>query len=255
MKEFANIDLREIFKFQDACANAHMGESELLRTSFAFVSDAFRLNARILQSAQFELNKQHAIRKLGVDTLSHIAVAVRLALWGALPESVAVWRGALESAAQLKLVVKDQSYRTFNYELSTKLKRLSYESAFEELGDLGQSLESLHGKLSERGSHSTAKRLALSDYELDGQEYDRLGFAKNPIYPLYVVHHSMILIAMVSDALFVAHEQEGRDYEWTGELSALLTRFDKLCEKYETEVPSLKKATNSTTARVKQNGI
>lgn len=235
-----DLGLNEIFAFQNSCADAHLAESPLLRASYDLVSDAFRLTNEILQTMTFEAQKQTAIRILTVDALSHTAVAMRLGLWGALPESVAVWRGALESSAQLRLVVKEQSYKTFNYELSGKLKRLSYGRAFEELGRLGEGLESLHGKLSEKAVHSTAKRLALSDYVWDGQEYDRLGFARKIEYPLYITHHSMLLTMLLSDALYSAHEQEDRVYPLTDRLSSLLSRFDELCARFKADVPGLR---------------
>ncbi len=233
------LGLDELFGLQDAAAEAHLAESELLRRAYLLLSDVVAFNARILHTTQFEAEKQTVVRTLAVDTLSHVIVAIRLALWGALPESLAVWRGALESGAQLKLVVEGQRYKSFIHEMTRKLDRVSYEAAFSQLGELGASIEKLHGRISEMAAHSTAKRLALVAYEFEGKDFDRFGFARKLEHALYPTYYYMVLAMMVSDALYVAHEQENRPFPLATELSLLLSRFDSICKEFQTTFPKL----------------
>jgi hypothetical protein len=237
--------LNEIFALQDEAAKLNFKESALVREAYEVMSDAIRFSYTVLQEMPFEATKKTAIRRLAVDCLSHAIIAMRVGLWGGLPESLGTLRGATESAAQLTFVVKEQKYSTVAVETNRKFDQISYESAFDGLGALGESMERLHGRFSNTGSHSTARRLALVDYEYDGQEYDRLGFAPSPKYAEIAVYYSMLVCMPVCDALYMAYKQEDVEFRLAQELSELLQRFEATCDKFYARVPKLKETIES----------
>ena len=234
------LGLNEVFRLQDEAAKRHLAQSELLRLAYGVISDAIDICAKSLMNAKFPAEKQTAIRRLGVDCLSHLIVSMRVGLWGALPESLSVHRGAIESAGQLLYVVKNQTYRTAVTEMRRKFDTVRYKTVFTELGNMGASMDKLHGRFSEMASHSTAMRSQFVQYEFDGTEYDRLGFAVESRFAEFVAYYSMLVVMMVCDALFLAHQQEERELALSQELLAVLGRFNTLCDRFSEEFPPLK---------------
>jgi hypothetical protein len=112
--------------------------------------------------------------------MASIVTSVRIGLWGNLPDSIVLQRAALETATILTAVVKAQEYQILTHELATGLTRYSFEKARASLGDLGRTIQSLWGRLSNVGAHTTQTRLKFSSYEIEGKEYDRLGAAMDP---------------------------------------------------------------------------
>jgi hypothetical protein len=217
--------LERLFEMQDEVLEEHIASSDLLKRTFSFLSDCAWLNTKILTSMRFEAEKQTAIRRLAVDSLSHTLVAIRLGLWGALPESMAILRSAIESCAQLQYVVKNKKYRTLLYELDRKLDRLSFEKCMAALGNLGKRIEKIHGRISETAAHSTASRLALTSYKYQGEFYDKVGFARNVENAELALFYCMDSCMMVLEAFLWAYEQDNLDVEWATSLDQLNTRF------------------------------
>ncbi len=240
MISWDRIGLDEVFILQDEAAKRNFNESSLVKQAYGVVTKTISLCYIVLKEMPFEALKKTAIRWLAVDCLSHAIVAMRIGLWGALPESLGVLRGATESGAQLSYVVRERKYKTLAAEMARKFQRVSYETAFEGLGSLGGGMEGLHGRISDVASHSTAKRLALVDYEFEGQDYDRLGFAPAPQNAEIAAFYSMLVCMPVCDALYAAHQQDGLEFPLSQDLLTLLREFDAVCEKFYERVPKLK---------------
>jgi hypothetical protein len=151
-----------------------------------------------------------------------LVVAARVGLWGALPESLSVLRGAVESCAQFAFVVIGRKYGTVVYEV-TKLGRFRqahFDQACEDLGPLGEKLRRLHDQISETASHSTVKRFSLLDYHFEGQDYDRLGFAVDPKSAKLVIFHATLLANILAISLRLAYEQDQIRFDWIAELES-----------------------------------
>jgi len=176
----------------------------------ALLSSLVTISFQALHEMRFPEKKQTAVRHLGTDTLSYLVVATRVALWGALPESLSVLRGAIESCAQLAFVISEGKYATVIYE-ATELRRfrqIHFDEACSRLGPLGEKLSRLHSQISEAASHSTVKRFALLDYHFEGEEYDRLGFAVDPKSAKLVILHCLPLANVLARCLQLAFMQD-----------------------------------------------
>jgi hypothetical protein len=178
----------------------------------------------------FAAEKQTVIRYLAGDTLSHIVVAARIGLWGALPESLSVLRGAIESCAQLAYVVSEKRYGTVIYEAQVlgRCRQLDFERVCGKLGNLGERLSRLHFQISGAAGHSTLTRLSLLEYKFQGEEYDRLGFAFRPENARLATHHCVLLASLLGECLKIAFLQDGLSFEWDAEftkMQELLTLF------------------------------
>jgi hypothetical protein len=222
------IGLERLFNAQDEVLQEHLASSEDLKQAADFISVSVSLNMDILQSMRFEENKQTAIRRLAVDSISHTVVAVRLGLWGDLPESLAILRSAIESNAQLQFVVKEQMYETFAYEMERKLDRTSFDTSIAGLGDLGKRIRIIHGRMSDIAAHSTASRSALVSYKFEGEFYDRVGFARNVDNAEFALFYCMDSSMMPTEAFVWAYEQENIPFKWVSDVNGLSARFETI---------------------------
>jgi hypothetical protein len=232
MERIHRFGLEEVFELQDSVAKRHLSDSELLRDTFKFVSDCLALTYEILSSTRFEPEKQTAIRLLSSDALSHTIVGARTGLWGNFPESFGLLRGAMEGVAQLRFVVKEKKYAVYNYERSRKFERVSYETAVKSLGDFGRRIDGLHGKISEACNHSTAARAKFRSFKLDGEEYDRLGFAYDVEAAESGFYYAMDTCTMILDSLVEAFEQEDSTFAWTSRVTSLFNRIESLRSRF-----------------------
>ena len=178
----------------------------------------------------FGAEKQTIVRYLAGDTFSHIVVAIRIGLWGALPESLSVLRGAIESCAQLAYVVNEKKYGTAMYEAKElgRFRQLDFERVCGQLGALGERLLKLHSQISGAAGHSTVTRLSLVEYKFQGQEYDRLGFAFEPENARLAAHHCVLLASLLVECLRTAFLQDTLLFEWDAELTKLLEVVNSL---------------------------
>ena len=220
--------LERLFEIQDEVLQEHLATSDLLKSTFSFLSDCSSLNFEILTSMRFEAEKQTAIRSLAVDSLSHTLIAIRLGLWGGLPESLSILRSAMESCTQLQYVVKKKEYKTLIYELDRKFDRLSFEKCRAGLGDLGKRIERIYGTISDIASHSTASRLALTSYKYRGEFYDRVGFARDVENAEKALFYCLDSCMMPIEAFFWAYEQDDLAFPWVDSVSELNERFREL---------------------------
>ncbi|MHB8484863.1 MAG: hypothetical protein ACYDCM_03890 [Candidatus Acidiferrales bacterium] len=224
MKQEAN--LTNIFKLQDLAFCQNQRESGLIQSAVVLISKATSVNYEILSGMKFDAGKQTAIRHFAGDILSSIVVAVRLGLWGALPESLAVLRGGIESSAQLAFVVTEQKYNTVILEAKKRFRQVSFEAACAGLGKLGADLERTHGRISGIAAHSTSRRFTLMNYELNGETYDRLGFtlsAENAELAIFQCLDPFILLAY---SLETAYKQDNLVFPWAEKLKAIKDGFD-----------------------------
>ncbi len=222
------LSLDRLFNVQDEVLHEHLASSEVLKQTADFISDCVSLNMDILQSMRFEENKQTAIRTLAVDSISHTVVAVRLGLWGDLPESLTILRSAIESNAQLQFIVKERMYETFAYEMERKLERTSFDASIAGLGGLGGRIRTIHGRISDIAAHSTASRSALVSYEFEGEFYDRVGFARNVDNAEFAHFYCMDSSMMPTEAFVWAYEQENLSFKWILDVNGLSARFDTI---------------------------
>lgn len=227
------IKLERLFQLQDEVLSDHLAVSELAKKMFDLLSDSLWLNSQVLTTLRFPPEKQTAIRRLACDTLSHAIVAIRTGLWGDLPESLTLLRGALESSVQLLFVVQEQKYKTAIYEMDRKFEQVSFESALEGLGPLGQRARKIHGEISEIAAHATASRMSLVGYEYNGAFYDRVGFARNPHYAELSLFYCMDVSLMVTQSLYHALVQDGNDIPWVEEMDSVNRRFEKIRKEAE----------------------
>jgi len=224
------VDLLTIFKLQEAAADQNLKRLPLLQQVMSFLSQGIAIEYRILNEMAFEATKQTVIRLLAGDCISHIVVATRLGLWGAIPEALSILRGALESGAQLEYIVKENIYQTAIYEIQSKrFDRIAYDRIKVELGELGKSADRLHGRLSDLASHSTGRRLSLVEYNLDGEDYDRLGFSVDPNWVLHAEYLSMLCLMQLTTSLYSVHTQEGKGVTIDDQILAWKICFDQLC--------------------------
>jgi hypothetical protein len=173
--------LQGVFLMQDRAASYNEARSDIVKKRLGFVSDALALATEIVDLTGFPTAKHHAMRVLGVDILSTIATSVRVALWGNLPEGIAVLRCALETCAVLAATVQAQEYAVVAAEMQARTSRTcTYKKAIFALGEVGARINELHGRLSNIGGHANTTRFKFASYETEGQFYDRLGAALDP---------------------------------------------------------------------------
>ncbi len=178
----------------------------------------------------FNPEKQTVLRVLGTDALSHIVVAARVGLWGALPESLSVLRGGIESCGQLGYVVVRKRYKTFIYEANQRgrFRQVGFESACEQLDTLGQRLLRLHQQISDAAAHSTVKRMSLLEYKFEGKEYDRLGFAFEPRHAGIALFHCLELAWFLPAFLQLAYEHDHSTFRWADDVSIVKQFIESL---------------------------
>jgi hypothetical protein len=233
-----SFDLNALFETQERAAAANWQRSEFLRKSFAFHSDCLKLCLNFSGAERFaDPKKATAIRMLCVDCLSHIIVAFRLAMWGAVPQSMATLRGALEASAVFTHIVFGQRYETAIYEASKKLDEIEFKSTLRQLGEFGKNIEFHWGRMSEY-AHASSKRIRMAAYNYDGLEYDRVGGAVDPDGAASVSYFSMHPMILALVCLHKAAEQEPGGFPWQSEYEGLLARFKVLCEDFKKETPS-----------------
>jgi hypothetical protein len=233
------LDLNGIFESQEKAATENFKRSRTLREVFSFISKALDQSTSFLATAPFSSpEKATSIRMLAADCISHVAIAMRLALWGAVPQSVAILRGALEGCSVLELMVSQQQYRTFVYECNHSFRQLDFKSATNSLGSLGKNIEKLWGGMSELGPHASAGRIRESVYHFEGQSYDRLGGAMDAggaeTCAYYVMHPTRVII----ESLHKAAEQDGIAFPEAAIHSEMLNEFSALCKKFEENLSS-----------------
>jgi len=174
--------IQDFFGFQDE-ALKYNSDSILVQKRLSFISDALQICWAVLTSMQFEENKQTAIRVLGVDAISNIITGTRIALWGNLPDSVAVLRCALETAAILGVMIDERKYETANNEVAGKtgkFSELAFQDVVRQSDDLGKRMSSTWGRLSNIGPHSTPVRMKHASYDFNGTRFDRIGYPEQP---------------------------------------------------------------------------
>jgi hypothetical protein len=229
-KPSVDIGLVEIFSLQDQAFQLHFLKSLDVGVYTTALSRLVGIAYHAMNKGTFAAEKQTVTRHFGGDSLSHLVVAVRVGLWGALPESLSVLRGGIESCAQLAYVVTEKRYGTAMYEAQTlgRFRQLDFERVCGELGDLGKKLRKLHSQISDAAGHSTVKRFSLLDYTFEGVEYDRLGVAFVANNAKLAAQHCVLLASLLVDCLRLAYVQDGVPFEWEQEFGDLLNIVESL---------------------------
>ena len=221
-----------IFNLQDQVMTDHLSASEFAKKAYRLISDATHLNVSILETMQFDPEKQNAVGTLAMDSVPPIIVAVRVALWGNMPESLAVLRAALENCAQLQFVVRKRKYKTATYEMDNQFRQLEYKNVFDSLGTVGEKIKEIHGLISETAAHSTATRLKWNSYEHEGDTFSRVGFARDTEKAELPLFYCMDVCLLVTDALVQAYEQDQLPFVWSENVSEMLERHRVLREEF-----------------------
>lgn len=173
--------------------------------------------------------KQTAIRLFAVDALSRIAVSARVGLWGALPESLSVLRGGLESSAQLAYMVSKQLYQTAISEANSRsFQQLEFTQACRGLGTEGAAFAKSHGRISNLASHSTSRSIRFSEYRIGDEAYDRLGFALDTESAELAIGQCVELSQSVAYSLRASYIQDGMPFQWDADLETILEAHEVL---------------------------
>lgn len=227
-----DIGLSNLFELQDHALVHNFQQSSWAQGASTILARSIRLNLSILGSMQFPAEKQTTIRCFSVDTLSHIVIAARLGLWGALPESLSVLRGGKESCAQLFYAIEAQRYQTAILEGKKRFKQLDFEKVCSELGDLGRDLKRDHDEISNQASHSTAARFRQTEYQSGEDVYDRLGFAINPPSAEEALCRCILPSLMVGDSFECAYSQDGLPFKWKENLREVAKVHSEFIEEF-----------------------
>jgi hypothetical protein len=224
-----DLDLQYLFASQDAALQTNLKKSKHVRALFGLLNRFFELHYRVLSTKGFQgAEKQTVIRHFATDTLSHLVVAARLGLWGALPEGLVVLRGGIESLAQLGFVIVTSKYNTVLREAGRKFEQVEFSAACNGLPELGRELKKLHGKISDKAAHSTATRFTCVTYEFEGKDYDRLGFALSAENAEIVLDSCGLVAIWFGWVLREAYVPDGIDVSWEPELAAMEKKFHRV---------------------------
>ena len=236
MTDELDLGLAEIFAHQDDALSRNFQASQFVQAFSSVLSRSIRVNFSILRGIKFDAAKQTAVRLFAVDTLSHIAVSARVGLWGALPESLSVLRSGIESCAQLAYMVSKQLYQTAISEVnSRRFQQLEFREACRGLGPEGAAFAEHHGRISNLASHSTSRRIKLSEYQIDGEAYDRLGFALDAENAELVTGQCVELSQSVAFSLRAAYLQDRAPFHWDADLQNILQTHEALKSQFKTK--------------------
>jgi hypothetical protein len=223
--------IKHLWASQDEALRQNLGQSAKLREALGALDGAVSLTLKIMGKTRFPAEKQTAIRVLTVDSLSHVVIAARVGLWGAASESLSILRGAVESCAQLSYTVFKQRYQIAISEISSRrLRELEFRACCDAIGPAGSSLKKLHGRLSNTAAHSTPGRLRRSEYEIRGEDYDRLGFAIDPETAEATTLSCLQLVPSIGMCLWEAWKQDQLEFpqEWSGAIYATRQLYENL---------------------------
>lgn len=227
----AGAGIKYLWASQDEALRKNLGQSAELREALDALDGAISLTLNIIGNARFPAEKQTAIRVLTVDSLSHVVIAARVGLWGTVSESLSILRGAIESCAQLSYTVFKQRYQTAISEISSRrLRELKFGACCDAIGSPGSSLKKLHGQLSNMAAHSTPGRLRRSEYELRGEDYDRLAFAIDPDAAEATTLGCLQIVPSIGMCLREAWRQDNLEFpqEWVAAIQGTRQLYEKL---------------------------
>lgn len=221
------LSLERVFELQDDAAQFNIVSSSTVRRRLEFLRGAVSLLTSVVLGVRFNGEKQHAIRILSADALSSLVTSVRVGLWGNFPESFSLLRSAIETATILTAVVRSQQYKTATYELGRKMDKLSFENSLDILDDTGQRIKELHGRISDIASHASSTRLKFESYTLDGETYDRLGFAYDPESAEMALAYTLDACLQVAYALQEAYQQDNLPFGPAPQLLKLIKAYEE----------------------------
>lgn len=232
----------KLFEAQDAVAKANFASSSLIRDSVSLLSDSCQLTLRIFSNSFFSDPKESALDLFVWDCLSHTVLAARLGLSGNVAAAVSLLRCAVESSAQLELVVSKGRYQTALQEFKNqKFVHVSYKAAFRELGKRGSQIERLWGLMSESATHATPSRVGFAFFEISGQRVPSLGFSPVIAYGEFVLFYCLHPCKSVLDSLQAAGKSEKEEFRWAKEIGELRIRLNKLRTKFRQQTEEFKK--------------
>jgi len=218
------LKLTDLFDSQDQVLARNLIESTFLTATLQLISDYIFLIVRILAKMRFEGNKQTAILLLANHALSSIIVATRLGLWGAVPESFAIQRRAIESVAQLLWTVESNRYETAVYEAANALEKLDFDEVTRRLDSMGDEMRRYHGLISECAAHSTASSMAFT-FSNFGPNW---GCSRDLSFAETATYCCTFLVSGIVHSLSKAHAQENHSVEFEKEIQELSGRFSAL---------------------------
>lgn len=165
----AQITLKKIFNLQEKLMRRamrhHKAEWEFIRDCIDLVLDRRFIKEKITDS---DMRKLQVVHKFLNDAFSTIINSLKMCLYGCLTDSLSLLRSALEELAIMNYIVQEGLFKTAEYELSKKLKRLEFDEITKSIKH-GSHIKKLHGKLSELASHGTSERIRSNKVFLQGQ--------------------------------------------------------------------------------------
>ena len=165
------IQVEHIFQLQEQCLqHALQGVME----EFTFIKRCIELmlNHRVHKEAIEVLDEDDRERIRAVNTylnesLSHLMISVKLALYGANIESLAILRNAYERMTNMAAVVENQNIP----------HQLKYKTAVQKI-KARKEIQQRHGELSTRATH--VEKSMSQHFTLDGNSYPAIGVAIDP---------------------------------------------------------------------------
>jgi hypothetical protein len=217
--------LDELFLGQDTAASHNLANSEVVQRRLGFLREAVSIAWKALSTLPFTDEKQHAIRVLSTDGWSSLITSIRVGLWGNAPESLALLRCGVETAAILSAVVENHRYKTAVSEFAKRQRQLSFGDSVKLLGDRGKRIARLHGDLSELGGHATGNRMRFAAYRHEGEQFDRFGCALDPEAAAISLRYTLDLSVHLLGSLELAYIQDSKAFPQARELERLRSRF------------------------------
>jgi putative zinc finger/helix-turn-helix YgiT family protein len=160
--------VEQVFHLQEQCLQHTL---PLVMEQFTFVKSCIELivNRHLSTEVLNELDEQDRERIRGVhtylnETLSHLIISLKLALYGAHVESLSILRNALERMTNMAAMVENQ-----------KLKHpLKYKTAVQKI-KAREEIQKLYDALSKSAVH--VEKSISQRFDLGSKSYPRLGMA------------------------------------------------------------------------------
>lgn len=168
MEPTAVIQVEYIFQLQELCLQHTL---PVVMEEFTFIKGCIELilNHRVHQEVIDELDEDDRERIRAVNTylnesLSHLMISLKLALYGANVESLSILRNASERMTNMAAVVENQNIP----------HQLKYKTAIQKI-KAREEIQKLHRELSTIAIH--VEKSMSQRFTLDGKSYPAIGVA------------------------------------------------------------------------------
>jgi hypothetical protein len=201
------MSVEQIFDLQERCLQHAL---PVVMERFTFVKECLEvmINRHVHEEVINELDDEDRerirwVHKYLNETISHLVISLKLALYGAHVEPLTLLRNALERMACMAAMVEN-----------TNLKPpLTYRTAFKNI-TARREIQRLHGELSTYVVH-VGKSIS-PPFILDGKSYPRVGMAIDPERNRFVIGElargSLYVVYALTDFYNLKREMVGEAY-------------------------------------------